>query len=88
MEIIYRKTAILFEASAKIGSIIGNSEHIENLAKFGLHLGLAYQLRNDFLDYFGDANLTGKNLTEDFIEGKITIPIISIDQQEYGEFKL
>ena len=76
MEIIYRKTAILFEASAKIGSIIGNSENIENLAKFGLHLGLAYQLRNDFLDYFGDANLTGKNLTEDLIEGKVTIPII------------
>ena len=78
MEIIYRKTAILFEASAKIGSIIGriNSENIESLAKFGLHLGLAYQLRNDFLDYFGDTGSTGKNLAEDLLEGKVTIPII------------
>lgn len=78
MEIIYRKTAILFEASAKIGSIIGNnnSENIEKLSKFGLHLGLAYQLRNDFLDYFGDSSSTGKNLAEDLTEGKVTIPII------------
>jgi len=78
MEIIYRKTAILFEASAKIGSIIGNnnSENIEKLSKFGLHLGLAYQLRNDFLDYFGDSSSTGKNLAEDLTEGKVTVPII------------
>ena len=78
MEIIYRKTAILFEASAKIGSIIGNnnSENIEKLSKFGLHLGLAYQLRNDFLDYFGDTSSTGKNLAEDLTEGKVTVPII------------
>ena len=78
MEIIYRKTAILFEASAKIGSIICNNslDNIESLSKFGLHLGLAYQLRNDFLDYFGDAISTGKNLAEDLVEGKVTIPII------------
>ena len=78
MEIIYRKTAKLFEASAKIGSVLAGHEniHIDNLAKFGLHFGMAYQLRNDYLDYFGDSTNTGKNLAEDLSEGKATLPII------------
>jgi octaprenyl-diphosphate synthase len=78
MEIIYRKTAKLFEASAKIGSVIAGHEkkHIDKLAKFGLHFGMAYQLRNDYLDYFGDSVNTGKNLAEDLSEGKATLPII------------
>ena len=78
MEIIYRKTAKLFEASAKIGSVLAGHEkkYIDNLAKFGLHFGMAYQLRNDYLDYFGDSANTGKNLAEDLSEGKATLPII------------
>ena len=78
MEIIYRKTAKLFEASAKIGSVLAGHEkiYIDSLAKFGLHFGMAYQLRNDYLDYFGDSANTGKNLTEDLSEGKATLPII------------
>jgi octaprenyl-diphosphate synthase len=78
MEIIYRKTAKLFEASAKIGSVLAGHEkkHIDNLTKFGLHFGMAYQLRNDYLDYFGDSANTGKNLAEDLSEGKATLPII------------
>ena len=78
MEIIYRKTAKLFEASAKIGSVLAGHEkkYIDNLTKFGLHFGMAYQLRNDYLDYFGDSTNTGKNLAEDLSEGKATLPII------------
>ena len=78
MEIIYRKTAKLFEASAKIGSVLAGHEkkYIDNLTKFGLHFGMAYQLRNDYLDYFGDSINTGKNLAEDLSEGKATLPII------------
>ncbi len=78
MEIIYRKTAKLFEASAKIGSVLAGHEkkYIDNLTKFGLHFGMAYQLRNDYLDYFGDSTNTGKNIAEDLSEGKATLPII------------
>ena len=61
LDIIYRKTAILFEASAKIGSILSDGKYSENIASFGLHFGKAYQLRNDYLDYFGDSEKTGKN---------------------------
>ena len=78
MEIIYRKTSILFEASAKIGGIVSdyNDHEIDNLSKYGYHFGIAYQLRNDYLDYFGSRSLTGKNLAEDLSEGKVTLPII------------
>ena len=78
MEIIYRKTAILFEASAKIGGITSacDKTQIDNLQRYGYHYGIAYQLRNDFLDYFGTRSETGKNLTEDLVEGKVTLPII------------
>ena len=78
MEIIYRKTSILFEASAKIGGIVSdyNDHEIDSLSKYGYHFGIAYQLRNDYLDYFGSRSLTGKNLAEDLSEGKVTLPII------------
>ena len=78
MEIIYRKTSILFEASAKIGGIVSdyNNHEIDSLSKYGYHFGIAYQLRNDYLDYFGSRSLTGKNLAEDLLEGKVTLPII------------
>ena len=78
LDIIYRKTAILFEASAKIGAIINNSPNGDmlSLSSFGLHFGTAYQLRNDYLDYFGNSDSTGKNIIEDLLEGKATLPII------------
>ena len=78
MDIIFRKTAILFEASMKIGAILyhGFKEEVKSLTSFGLHFGNAYQLRNDYLDYFGSSGLTGKNITEDLVEGKTTLPII------------
>jgi len=85
MDIIYRKTAILFEASAKIGGILSNKDHLEALGSFGLHFGIAYQLRNDYLDYFGDSGSTGKNAIEDLYEGKATLPVIHSLSNANGE---
>ena len=78
MDIIFRKTSILFQASMKIGAILnkGTDKEIKSLAAFGLHFGNAYQMRNDYLDYFGNSESTGKNIIEDLIEGKATLPII------------
>ena len=78
MEIIYRKTAILFEAAAKIGGVLSNinDSSVEDLGAYGKNFGIAYQLRNDYLDYFGDSSLTGKNIAEDLVEGKVTLPLI------------
>ena len=78
MEIVYRKTAILFEASAKIGGVLSNinDSSVEDLGAYGKNFGIAYQLRNDYLDYFGDSLLTGKNIAEDLVEGKVTLPLI------------
>ena len=78
MEVIYKKTAKLFEASAEIGSILAGDikEQSISLSEYGHHFGLAYQLRNDLLDYFGEEKHTGKNLTEDLTEGKTTLPLI------------
>ena len=78
MDIIFRKTAILFQASMKIGAILnkGSNKEVQLLATFGLHFGNAYQMRNDYLDYFGNSESTGKNIIEDLIEGKATLPII------------
>ena len=78
MEIIYRKTAILFEAAAKIGGVLSNTNNssVEDLGAYGKNFGIAYQLRNDYLDYFGDSLLTGKNIAEDLVEGKVTLPLI------------
>ena len=78
MVIIYRKTAILFEAAAKIGGVLSNinDSSVEDLGGYGKNFGIAYQLRNDYLDYFGDSLLTGKNIAEDLVEGKVTLPLI------------
>ena len=78
MDIIFRKTSILFQASMKIGAILnkGTDKEIKSLAAFGLHFGNAYQMRNDYLDYFGNSESTGKNIIEDLTEGKATLPII------------
>ena len=78
MDIIFRKTSILFQASMKIGAILnkGTNKEIQSLAAFGLHFGNAYQMRNDYLDYFGNSESTGKNIIEDLVEGKATLPII------------
>jgi len=83
LEIIRRKTAKLFEAAAQLGAILGEAgADIERgLAAYGMHLGTAFQLIDDVLDYTGDAANTGKNLGDDLKDGKPTLPLIHVMQR-------
>ena len=76
IEIVYLKTGKLFEASALVAMDIADSSNHDWAKQFGKNFGIAYQLRNDYLDYFGDDNETGKNIAEDLSEGKSTLPLI------------
>jgi octaprenyl-diphosphate synthase len=78
LEVISRKTAKLFEAAARIGAVLGRqSDAIETaLASYGLHLGIAFQLIDDVLDYSASPVDTGKNLGDDLAEGKPTLPLL------------
>ena len=96
-EVIYRKTAKLFEAAARIGAMLAadeekggmvDSNSVENtavnsdtlvidaMATYGKHLGMAFQIADDVLDYQGDSDATGKNIGDDLSEGKMTLPLI------------
>jgi octaprenyl-diphosphate synthase len=83
LEVVRRKTAKLFEASARLGAVLGGAarETEENLAAYGMHLGTAFQLVDDVLDYSGDLQETGKNLGDDLNEGKPTLPLIYVIQR-------
>ena len=78
LDVIYRKTARLFEAGAQIAGVIAGADtDIENaLARYGRHLGNAFQLVDDSLDYLGDPATRGKNVGDDLAEGKPTLPVI------------
>ena len=78
LRVIRYKTAKLFEAATQVGAIIGGaSEEAEvALAAYGMHLGTAFQVIDDVLDYSGDLTETGKNLGDDLAEGKPTLPLI------------
>jgi len=78
LDVIHRKTARLFEAAAQIGGVIADaSAHIERaLADYGKHLGTAFQLIDDALDYQSDESSLGKHLGDDLAEGKPTLPLI------------
>ena len=78
LDVINRKTARLFEAAARIGAILGEQpEAIESaLADYGLHLGTAFQLVDDVLDYSASPEDTGKNVGDDLAEGNPTLPLI------------
>jgi octaprenyl-diphosphate synthase len=80
LEVVRRKTAKLFEASARLGAILGGaSPEVEaGFAAYGRHLGTAFQLVDDVLDYSGDLHETGKNLGDDLNEGKPTLPLIHV----------
>ncbi|MGB6452826.1 MAG: polyprenyl synthetase family protein [Steroidobacteraceae bacterium] len=78
LDVIYRKTARLFEAGAEVAAVLseGSAEMQHGLARYGRHLGTAYQLVDDVLDFRSNPAERGKNLGDDLAEGKPTLPLI------------
>jgi len=78
LRVIRYKTAKLFEAAGRLGAVIGGGSDAQKhaLALYGMHLGTAFQLIDDVLDYSGDFLKTGKNIGDDLAEGKPTLPLL------------
>jgi octaprenyl-diphosphate synthase len=78
LKVIRYKTAKLFEAAARLGAILGHASRAqeEAIATYGIHLGTAFQLIDDVLDYSGEQAVIGKNIGDDLAEGKATLPLI------------
>ncbi|WP_420837020.1 polyprenyl synthetase family protein [Candidatus Pandoraea novymonadis] len=80
LQVIQYKTATLFEAATQLGAILGQADATmeKALAEYGGHLGMTFQLMDDWLDYAGDSMLMGKNAGDDLREGKPTLPLIYV----------
>lgn len=78
LRVIRYKTAKLFEAATRLGAILGGADAAleDRLAAFGMHLGTAFQIVDDVLDYTSDEASLGKHLGDDLAEGKPTLPLI------------
>jgi octaprenyl-diphosphate synthase len=78
MEVIKRKTATLFEAGSRLGALLAEVPKTleDRVADFGMHLGIAFQLVDDALDYDADSETIGKHIGDDLEEGKPTLPVI------------
>jgi octaprenyl-diphosphate synthase len=78
LDVIRAKTAVLFSAAAEVGPIIAGSDRLARSAfrSYGANLGIAFQLVDDALDYGGSSPQLGKNIGDDFREGKMTLPVV------------
>lgn len=87
MNIIRNKTAILFQAAAHCGAILAGADERQqdSLKQAGMHLGMAFQLMDDVLDYNGDSQTMGKNIGDDLAEGQPTLPLIHAMRQSSPE---
>ena len=83
LKIISAKTAELFAAATKVGAILSNQENKvkDALEFYGKNLGLTFQIADDTLDYNSELKLFGKDIGNDFFEGKVTLPIILLNQK-------
>lgn len=89
LKVINAKTAELFGAACTVGAIIaGKDSDAKKLKEFGLKLGNIFQIADDTLDYFSDSKKVGKNIGDDFYEGKITLPLILLLEKVNPEEKL
>ena len=77
-KVIERKTACLFKAACQIAGILSSADQkvINAMGSFGMHLGNAFQIIDDTLDYESDSNIIGKEIGDDLSEGKVTLPMI------------
>ena len=84
LEVIERKTAILFKAATEVGAHVAgqSSAVISDMAEYGMCLGVAFQLMDDALDYMAESEDAGKPVGHDLEEGKITLPLIHAMQQD------
>jgi octaprenyl-diphosphate synthase len=82
-DILRRKTAYLFSGCCEIGAILGGSKHDEQIAlrDYGMNLGVAFQLADDLLDFTADESSLGKAAGADLIEGKVTLPLILLQER-------
>lgn len=80
LQVIERKTGRLFEAASRLGAILAGATqaHKTSLASYGQHIGNAFQLIDDALDYSSTAKTLGKNIGDDLAEGKATLPLIHV----------
>jgi len=78
LKVINAKTAVLFGAACEVGAIIANqsSNYCKAMRNFGMKLGEIFQITDDLLDYFTQGEARGKNIGDDFAEGKVTLPLI------------
>ncbi|MAD91237.1 MAG: octaprenyl diphosphate synthase [Gammaproteobacteria bacterium] len=86
-QVIYRKTAKLFEAGAQIAAVLSghDDEMVSSMISYGRYLGTAFQLVDDALDYNAAADEFGKNIGDDLAEGKVTLPLIYAMQKGSNE---
>lgn len=79
MDIIRRKTAVLIEGACQVGGMIAGAsdEQVSLLKQYGYHLGMAFQMADDLLDYTADTTTLGKIVGADLKEGKLTLPVIT-----------
>ena len=78
LQVVLGKTAMLFEAATEVGAILADAsaDDREAMRLYGRHLGIAFQIVDDLLDYLSDAETLGKNVGDDLAEGKTTMPLI------------
>jgi len=90
LQVIRYKTAKLFEASTELGAMLANATDVqcEQAAAFGRHIGTAFQLMDDLLDYTASATQMGKNAGDDLREGKPTLPLIYLLENGSSEERL
>jgi octaprenyl-diphosphate synthase len=83
-DILRRKTAFLFSACCEVGAILGgaNDAHREAMRQYGMNLGIAFQIADDILDVTADVEQLGKAGGSDLLEGKLTLPLISLLEKE------
>lgn len=78
LQVIEKKTAVLFAAACEVGAVVAGADASTRkaLSQYGMEVGIAFQLVDDALDYNGDAEALGKNVGDDLAEGKPTLPLI------------
>ena len=74
--LVSAKTAQLFAASCEIAAVLAKAESLKEVYEFGINLGIAFQIIDDILDYSSETIRSGKNIGNDFFEGKVTLPIL------------